>query len=75
VQTVLTMLLLDILVREDAPPDAAERIQELESENEALRRELLVLRREALGRSPSKGRSGGRGFPSPLKGMENLEIY
>ena len=68
-------MLLDILVREDTPPDAAERIQELESENEALRRELLALRREALGRSPSKGRSVGRGFPSPLKGMENLEIY
>ncbi|CUS07317.1 unnamed protein product [Tuber aestivum] len=71
----LEILRKGIEIREDAPPDAAERIRELESENEALRRELLALRREALGRSPSKGRSGGRGFPSPLKGMENLEIY
>ncbi|PWW76083.1 P-loop containing nucleoside triphosphate hydrolase protein [Tuber magnatum] len=71
----LEILRKGIEIREDTPPDAAERIQELESDNEALRRELLALRREALGRSPSKGRSGGRGFPSPLKGMENLEIY
>ncbi|KAG0135020.1 P-loop containing nucleoside triphosphate hydrolase protein [Tuber indicum] len=71
----LEILRKGIKIREDTPPGAAERIQELEGENEALRRELLVLRREALGRSPSKGRSGGRGFPSPLKGMENLEIY
>ncbi|KAH0608513.1 uncharacterized protein H6S33_001647 [Morchella sextelata] len=62
-----------IQVHEDAPRSVYLRIEELEDENERLRRELMQLKREAGNRSPSKGQIPREvreaGYRTPSKGQ------
>lgn len=64
-----------MIVHEDPPPNALERIEELEDENERLRREVLQLRRDANNRSPSKQHKSARSTVKPLKDMLNLDAF
>lgn len=63
------------------PFRAAERIVELEGENDLLRRELAMLRRELAaggGRSPTRGGgapSAGGKWPAQIMALENLDLY
>jgi hypothetical protein len=62
-----------VIVHEDAPRSVYLRIEELEDENERLRRELMQLKREAGNRSPSKGQIPREvreaGYRTPSKGQ------
>lgn len=64
-----------MIVHEDAPPHALERIEELEDENEKLRREIFQLRRGINNRSPSKQHKSARPVVKPLKDMLNLDAF
>ncbi|EEQ32012.1 putative succinate--hydroxymethylglutarate CoA-transferase [Microsporum canis] len=50
----LDLLSRGIKIHEDPKPDSVERINELEAENDALRRKIELLERELLSRSPTK---------------------
>ncbi|KAH0543477.1 hypothetical protein FGG08_002242 [Glutinoglossum americanum] len=68
----LEILTRTIQIHEDPEPSSGERIEELEDENEALRRKVDLLERELRNRSPTKKQ---RTFPAPrsLAGDEDLE--
>lgn len=51
---ILTSATEDIQIYEDPEPKRDERVQELELENESLRKKIEEMQRELLGRSPTK---------------------
>lgn len=64
-----------MIVHEDAPPSAIERIEDLEDENERLRREIMQLRRDMGNRSPSKQLKREWAQVKPLKDVLNLDAF
>ncbi|KAH0548156.1 hypothetical protein GP486_008119 [Trichoglossum hirsutum] len=69
----LDILTRTIQIHEDPEPSSGERIDELEDENERLRRRVDALERELRNRSPTKKQKGQLAIPRGLR-LEDEEL-